>query len=173
MTKLIVFITAIASVGFFIACSNNSMTNATNTPNTTVTTGKTPMPTIATPVPSNASSTTAGSTDEMASARDLYVKNCANCHKESGEGGPTVVDGRKMKPDNLTDDRRKKLSDDKYVKVMVEGVEDEGMPSFKDKLTEAQMRDIVKYIRIALQHQDLPPASAATGLDTNSKPPTK
>jgi Cytochrome c, mono- and diheme variants len=101
----------------------------------------------------------------MTAGRDLYVKNCANCHKESGEGGPVVVDGRKMKPDNLTDDRRKKLSDDKYVKTMVEGVEDEGMPSFKDKLTQDQMREIVKYIRVALQKQD--PAAAATANSAN------
>jgi len=89
--------------------------------------------------------------DVLARGRDLYVKNCANCHKESGEGGPTVVDGRKMKPDNLTDDRRKKLSDDKYIESMVKGIEDEGMPSFKDKLSEAEMREIVRYIRIELQ----------------------
>ncbi len=90
-------------------------------------------------------------TDTLARGRELYVKNCAECHKESGEGGPTVVDGRKMKPDNLTDDRRKKLSDDKYIESMVKGIEDEGMPSFKDKLSEAEMREIVRYVRIELQ----------------------
>ena len=82
---------------------------------------------------------------------DLYVKNCAECHKESGEGGEKVVDGKKIKADNLTDDRRKKLTDEKMIKAMVEGIEDEGMPSFKDKLSEAEMREIVRYIRIDLQ----------------------
>jgi len=92
--------------------------------------------------------------DDLATGRDLYVKQCAECHKETGEGGPTVVDGRKMKPDNLTDDRRKKLADDKYLKFMVDGIEDEGMPSFKDKLSEAEMRELVRYIRIELQKQE-------------------
>ena len=161
MTKLIVLLAVFASLIFVYACSNATSSNVSNTPNTNVTTGKTPMPSASTPVASNATSSTSGQADDMASGHDLYVKNCANCHKETGEGGPTVVDGRKMKPDNLTDDRRKKLSDDKYVKTMVEGVEDEGMPSFKDKLTEAQMRDIVRYIRVALQKQD--PSTVATG----------
>jgi len=104
--------------------------------------------------------------DDLATGRDLYVKHCADCHKESGEGGPTVVDGRKMKPDNLTDDRREKLSDDKYLKFMVDGIEDEGMPSFKDKMSEAEMREVVRYIRVGLQKQD-------PGSVTATKPTTK
>ena len=74
-----------------------------------------------------------------------------------------------MKPDNLTDDRRKKLSDDKYVKTMVEGVEDEGMPSFKDKMTEAEMREVVKYIRVALQKQDNSSTSANVAAAPSNK----
>lgn len=157
MTKLIVLITAVASIVFFIACTNNTATNTANTANTNATTGKTPMP-------SNMTSTaTVTQPGDLAAGHDLYVKNCANCHKESGEGGPTVVDGRKMKPDNLTDDRRKKLTDDKYMKAMIEGIEDEGMPSFKDKMSEAEMREVIRYVRVALQKQD--PSSLST---TNS-----
>lgn len=156
MTKLIVFITTLLSFALFVACSNTGTSTSTANSND---------PRLVMPKTTPTSSTPAGQTDEMTAGRDLYVKNCANCHKESGEGGPVVVDGRKMKPDNLTDDRRKKLSDDKYVKTMVEGVEDEGMPSFKDKLTQDQMREIVKYIRVALQKQD--PAAAATANSAN------
>jgi mono/diheme cytochrome c family protein len=126
-----------------------------------------------TPVPSNASSTPAGPTDELAAGHQLYVDNCAKCHKETGEGGPIVVEGRKMKPDNLTDDRRKKLSDDKYVKTMVEGIEDEGMPSFKDKMTEAQMREVVKYIRVELQKQDASNVASAKPANATSAPSNK
>jgi mono/diheme cytochrome c family protein len=146
MTKLIVFITTVVSFALFIACANTS-TNTTTTANTTNTASNAGQSTTA-------ASTTPGQTDPLSTGHDLYVKNCANCHKETGEGGPTVVDGRKMKPDNLTDDRRKKLSDDKYIKTMVEGIEDEGMPSFKDKMSEAEMREVVKYIRVSLQKQD-------------------
>jgi mono/diheme cytochrome c family protein len=95
---------------------------------------------------------------DTSAGRELYVKQCAECHKESGEGGEVVVDGRKMKADNLTDDRRKKLTDEKMVKVMVDGIPDEGMPSYKDKLSEAEMREIVKYVRVDLQKLPAPPA---------------
>ena len=172
MTKLVVLITAVASFAFLYACTNNAASNASNTANTNATTGKTPIASATTPVPSNMSSSS-GQSDELAEGHDLYVKNCANCHKESGEGGPTVVDGRKIKPDNLTDDRRKKLSDDKYVKTMVEGVEDEGMPSFKDKMTEVQMREVVKYIRVALQKQDSSSASASNPANASAAPSNK
>jgi mono/diheme cytochrome c family protein len=169
MTKLVVLITIIASLIIIAACTNNQATNTANTANTNATTGKSPVPSASTPMASNGDPS-----NELASGHDLYVKNCANCHKESGEGGPTVVDGRKMKPDNLTDDRRKKLSDDKYLKTMIEGVEDEGMPSFKDKLTEAQMRDIIKYIRVELQKQDAgSTSSAAVSSNASAAPSNK
>ena len=86
-----------------------------------------------------------------ASGRALYSTNCANCHKENGTGGQVEIDGRKMKPDNLTDARRKGLSDEKILNVIVNGIEDEGMPAYKGKLSEGEMRDIVKFIRIELQ----------------------
>jgi mono/diheme cytochrome c family protein len=173
MTKRIVLITAFLSFGLAVACSNGLTANTTNAPNTNATTGKTPVPSATTPGSSTATSTTSCQTDDLAAGHDLYVKNCANCHKESGEGGPTVVDGRKMKPDNLTDDRRKKLSDDKYVKTMVDGIEDEGMPSFKDKMSEAEMREVVKYIRVALQKQSGSSASTTNSANSTAAPTNK
>jgi mono/diheme cytochrome c family protein len=140
-------LTFITAIGLFCALSlagcGGSTTSNANSPAANNAT--------ANAAPSNTSNSAVPNTDLLARGRELYVKNCAQCHKESGEGGPTVVDGRKMKPDNLTDDRRKKLSDDKYIESMVKGIEDEGMPSFKDKLSEAEMREIVRYIRIELQ----------------------
>jgi mono/diheme cytochrome c family protein len=150
MTKLIVVCCFTVAVTLIIACTNAPTSNINSNSSNTIARN-----TAATP----AAPTTPA--DDLAMGRELYNKNCSNCHKETGEGGPTVVDGRKIKPDNLTDDRRKKLSDEKYLQTMVEGVEDEGMPSFKDKLSEAQMREIVRYIRVALQKQESPAANSA------------
>ena len=144
MTKLLVCLTVIAGCLLIYACGGT----ATNTSSNTIVSNATSTVNTATVHPE---STVAG--DDLAKGRDLYNQYCSKCHKETGEGGPTVVDGRKMKPDNLTDDRRKKLSDDKYVDTMVKGIEDEGMPSFKDKMSEAEMREVVRYIRVALQKQ--------------------
>ena len=159
MTKAIVTSCFFAFAALFMACTV-ATTNTTNIANSSnaVTQNNSSTPQV----------TSSAAADGLATGRDLYNKNCANCHKESGEGGPTVVDGRKMKPDNLTDDRRKKLSDDKYLKAMVEGIEDEGMPSFKDKLSEAQMREVVRYIRVGLQKQVDTGAASANAPNVNS-----
>ena len=159
MTKLIVTVCFLFLVTLIVACSGTSTNNTTNS---TASANSATRNTVASPT------APAAATDDLATGRDLYNKNCSNCHKESGEGGPTVVDGRKMKPDNLTDDRRKKLSDEKYLKAMVEGIEDEGMPSFKDKLSEAQMREVVRYIRVALQKQDVTSLSGTSTSNSNA-----
>lgn len=90
-------------------------------------------------------------TDELAMGRKHYKEQCARCHKEDGTGGEVEIEGRKMKPDNLTTDKMKKMSDEKYIKYMVEGIPDEGMPSFKDQLSDEQMKDVVKFIREEIQ----------------------
>jgi mono/diheme cytochrome c family protein len=147
MPKLVVCLIVISAFLFIYACNNSPSPNATNIVVVNTSSTQPPKTTV--------------SNDDLAKGRDLYNKNCSNCHKESGEGGPTVVDGRKMKPDNLTDARRTRMSDDKYLEAMIKGIEDEGMPSYKDKLSEAEMREIVRYIRVGLQKQpDNPPANA-------------
>ncbi|HUR99456.1 MAG TPA: cytochrome c [Pyrinomonadaceae bacterium] len=94
--------------------------------------------------------------DELASGRTLYASNCANCHKENGTGGEVEIEGRKMKPDDLTTARMKGFSDDKMIGVIVNGIKDEGMPAYKGKLSEGEMRDIVKFIRVELQKMPVP-----------------
>jgi mono/diheme cytochrome c family protein len=127
-----------------VACGGNTATNSTGNSTTANTNTQVKSPTL--PV-----------SEDTSQGRELYVKQCAECHKESGEGGEVVVDGRKMKADNLTDDRRKRLTDEKMIKTMVDGIPDEGMPSYKDKLSEAEMREIVRYIRVDLQKMPAPP----------------
>ena len=159
MTKLLVCLVAIGGCFLIYACggaatnttSNTIVSNATSTVNTSTV---------------HPESTVAN--DDLAKGRDLYNQYCSKCHKETGEGGPTVVDGRKLKPDNLTDARRTKLSDDKYVETMVTGIEDEGMPSFKDKMSEAEMREVVRYVRVALQKQ--PDTGGASNTAANTAP---
>lgn len=158
MTKIVICLIAVFGCVLIYACtpsannSNGIATNVASTTNSLSTANSAP--------PSN----TAGG-DELAAGRDLYNKSCSKCHKETGEGGPTVVDGRKLKPANLTDDRRKRMSDQKIIDTMVQGIEDDGMPSFKDKLSDAEMREIVHYIRVGLQNQ---PDTGTTGVNTNA-----
>ena len=98
----------------------------------------------ATPLPS-------ATIDELASGRKVYEINCANCHKADGTGGPVEIEGKKLNPDNLTSDKIKGFSDEKIIGYIMNGVEDEGMPAFKGRLSEGEMRDVVKYVRTEIQ----------------------
>jgi mono/diheme cytochrome c family protein len=93
----------------------------------------------------------AATVDELASGKTVYETNCMICHKEDGTGGRVTIEGKNIKPENLTEDKFKKASDEKLIKYIMDGVVDEGMPAFKDKLSEGEMRDVVKYIRTSLQ----------------------
>jgi len=160
MTKLVVCIAFALGCLFFYACSNND--RAANASNVTANGNATAQSKATPAAPAN---------DELAMGRDLYNKNCANCHREDGTGGPTVVDGKKLKPADLTSDRKKRLSDDKIIESMVKGIEDDGMPSFKDKLSEAEMREVVRYVRVGLQKQEPVPSGANTAAGNSNDAP--
>ena len=104
---------------------------------------------IATPKP--AATSAAAPVDELAGGRALYEQNCAACHKEDGTGGKVKIEGKTIKPDDLTSDEIKKFTDEKITGYIMNGVEDEGMPAFKDKLAEAQIREVVIYVRRGIQ----------------------
>ena len=97
--------------------------------------------------------------DEVASGRKLYEQNCAGCHKEDGSGGRMEIEGKKINADDLRGDKIKGFTDEKILGYISNGIEDEGMPAFKGKLSEGEMRDVVKYIRVEIQK--MPAASAA------------
>jgi mono/diheme cytochrome c family protein len=89
--------------------------------------------------------------DELALGRKAFKENCVKCHKEDGTGGEVEIEGKTIKPDNLTTDKMKQMPDEKYIKYMVEGIPDEGMPSFKDILSDEEMKEVVKFIRKEIQ----------------------
>lgn len=89
--------------------------------------------------------------ETMAAGKKLYLSNCAVCHKDNGTGGKVEVLGKKLNPDDLTSEKIKAMSDDKIYGYIYKGIEDEGMPSFKDDLTEAEIREVVRYVRVELQ----------------------
>ena len=94
------------------------------------------------------------SIDQLASGQNVYKENCASCHKEDGSGGVMIFEGKKLKPEDLTSSKIKGFSDEKIIGYIMKGVEDEGMPAFAGKLSEGEMRDVVKFIRVKLQ--DMP-----------------
>ena len=87
----------------------------------------------------------------LEAGKTLYANNCAKCHKEDGTGGKVEIDGKTLKADDLTKDKRVKMPDEKMLQIISDGIEDEGMPAMKDKLTQNEMKWIVRYVRIGIQ----------------------
>ena len=50
-------------------------------------------------------------------------------------------------PDDITTAKQKAKPDEKIFGYISEGFPDDGMPAFKDKLTEAEIRSIIKHVR--------------------------
>lgn len=118
---------------FVFACNqaantNNSTNNAVKNTNT-------------------ATTQTTPKADESALGKTSYKQNCANCHKDDGTGGKVTIEGKTMNPDNLTSQKMKDMSDEKYVKYIENGIPDEGMPPFKGKMTDAEIKAVIAYIR--------------------------
>ena len=83
--------------------------------------------------------------------KELYTENCQICHRNTGKGGPLTVEGKKLKPADLTSGHSRKHSDDDLVKDIQDGDPDEGMPAFKAKLTPEEIKVVVGYIRTLQQ----------------------
>jgi mono/diheme cytochrome c family protein len=140
--KLCFIFSAIAL--FIFACSGDKPANNTTTANTN-------KPAANTNTPANTQPTAA--TDELAAAKKIYSEKCVRCHKEDGTGGETNIEGTKIKAPNFTSDRMRKETDQDFTETIENGEKDEGMPSFKGKLTEEEIKSLVKLIRRDFQKQ--------------------
>lgn len=89
--------------------------------------------------------------DPMAAGRKLYNQNCAACHKVTGTGGKMEFNGKTIDPEDLTSDKVKNAPDDKMYGYIMNGFPDDGMPAFKGKLNEPEIREVVRYIRSEIQ----------------------
>ena len=75
---------------------------------------------------------------------EVYTKNCASCHGKDGKGETTM--GKKAKVKDYTDAKvQASFTDAEALKVILEGKEK--MKAYKDKVTEAEAKEVVAYIR--------------------------
>lgn len=87
--------------------------------------------------------------DQLAAAKANYTKNCEPCHGPTGEGGPVKVDNKTIKVPSLKSAHAAKLTDDHIAHMITNG--QEAMPAFKDKLSQAEIADMVKFVRTHFQ----------------------
>lgn len=124
---------------FMFACSENKTTTP-NTTNAVVTNSN-----KATNTPASAPA------DVLADARKIYTDKCAGCHKEDGTGGKKQIEDKTINAENLTTAKMAAMADEKYVEYIKNGVPDEGMPAFKNQLSDDQIKEVVKFIRKEFQ----------------------
>ena len=96
-----------------------------------------------------ASPSPAASVDELATARANYAQHCEPCHGPEGTGGLVKVENKQIKVASLKADHAIKHTDDRLAKVITGGEEE--MPAFKDKLSQQQIADLVRFIRKEFQ----------------------
>lgn len=85
-----------------------------------------------------------------ADAKENWTHYCVRCHGADGTGATKM--GRKLHIKNLTLGKiQTRLTDDRIREAILKGNRtddgEEQMPSFKDKLTDAERNDLVGYIR--------------------------
>ena len=84
--------------------------------------------------------------------RQVHVSNCQRCHGPQGKGDGPAGKLLKTKPADWTDKGKMSgLSDDYLYKIISGGGGAAGkstlMPAFKGKLSDAQIRDVIAFIR--------------------------
>jgi mono/diheme cytochrome c family protein len=151
--KLIKLALLIAAVALFVvACQSSGNTNQTAANNTNA---------QGTPAvsPTAAANTATAPTDEFAAVRPVYAEACARCHKLNGEGGQVEVLGKKLNVPSFKKGHALKHTDEEFAKQISDG--GDGMPAFKDRLNEQQIKDLVRFVRQELQGDVAAPAKAS------------
>ena len=87
--------------------------------------------------------------DQLATARANYEKNCEGCHGPTAEGGLVKVRDKQIKVPSLEADHALKHTDDQLTNIVTNG--EEAMPAFKEKLTAAEIADLVQFVRKEFQ----------------------
>jgi copper transport protein len=84
----------------------------------------------------------------VAAGKQVYEKNCASCHGQTGTGDGKMGAELNPKPANFTAGEWKHGSTDGEIFAVIKsGVKGTGMKSFNSKLTEHQIWDVVNYMR--------------------------
>jgi cbb3-type cytochrome c oxidase subunit III len=86
--------------------------------------------------------------ESIAAGQQVYAKNCASCHGETGKGDGKMGAELKPPPPNLADaDWKHGATDGEIFIVVRDGIRTTPMKSFKSKLTTDQMWQVVNYMR--------------------------
>ena len=95
--------------------------------------------------------------DPFAAARGTFAKECQVCHGPEGKGGPVKLeDGTRLRVPSLREGHALHHPDSDFRKQITQG--GDGMPAFKDKFSEQQIEELIRFIRHEFQGGMTPPA---------------
>ena len=116
-----------------------------------------PATTTSTETKASPAATATATPDAFAEVRGIYAKDCQNCHAADGTGGPVKLeDGKTLKVPSLRAVHALRHSDADFHRQITEG--GDGMPAFKDKLTQQQIDELLRFVRQEFQPGHTPPA---------------
>jgi mono/diheme cytochrome c family protein len=86
--------------------------------------------------------------------KDNYIGNCSPCHGETGKGDGPLAEtlGEGIRPRNLSDAKLLSVRTDEFLFKVIKsgGVSvglSESMPSWKETFTDAEIKQIIQYVR--------------------------
>lgn len=84
-----------------------------------------------------------------ADAKTNWSKMCARCHSADGSGKAPA--GKKLGVKDYTTAEGQKFTDEEALTAIVDGVKNaagkETMPAYKEKMTEAEAKELVAFVR--------------------------
>ena len=108
-----------------------------------------------TSTPGETSSTTASPPartapdDEFAAARANFGQHCVACHGENANGGLVKINSTEFKVPSLRTGHALEHSDEELKNRIANG--EQVMPPFKDKLSDAEIAELVRFVRKEFQ----------------------
>lgn len=95
-----------------------------------------------------ASAAAPAATGDAAAGKAVFSGKCVTCHGKDAKGNPTIAKMYKLDPAklNLLGDEVRKMTAAEQVKIVTDGKGDKMKP-FKEKLTEAEIANVVAYLR--------------------------
>lgn len=88
----------------------------------------------------------------------LYQRVCADCHGADGRSGNWVGRFLLPRPIDFTSNEARRLTDEKIMKAILEGVPETSMPAFRSVLTTEDAVAVVAYLRRAFVMAQAPAA---------------